>query len=254
MMKSKKLKSGLSLLGIAVICTIVGYTIWIPGGKQSEKENPIAVMLQSGNDWIQAPNSSFTQDGYEYDHASCINGSTVTSGENGISIRLTGTDKCTLYYKKEADIKITGITVNGVSQTTVPTQAKYTVTPTCTGATAEWNYASWSLNVTALSQAKASCSLEFTSPTSLNYLNSYIVSNVGTTQGETSTQGQIVNEGLATVTSLATKIYSALSAADDYGTAQYNSTGGQISNKYTFSTSTKNGVILPLCHHTYIIE
>jgi len=196
-MKRKRLKSGLSLLGIAVISLIIGYTIWIPGGKQSEKDNPIAVMLQSGNDWVQASNSSFTQDGYEYDHASCINGSTVTEGENGISIRLTGTDKCTLYYTKANDFKITGITVDGVSQSTVPTVAKYTVTPTCTGATASWNYASWSLDITAFSKSSASCSLAFTTPTSPNYLNSYIISKIGNTTGvagATTAKGQIVNE------------------------------------------------------------
>ena len=79
--RKKRLKSIGSVLLIMIICSILGFTIWIPGHatKDNAGNNPIAIMLDQGNgNYVESTSSSFTQDGYEFDHAQCQNGSIVT--------------------------------------------------------------------------------------------------------------------------------------------------------------------------------
>jgi len=112
----KKRKIIIILLLLIVVSTVIGYNIL----NKVNNNTSVAIMLEDGDSWVQAPNSSFTQEGYDFDHANCLNGSTVTNGENGISIRLTKSDKCILYYVEKRNISFT------VDGTTYQAKAKMT--------------------------------------------------------------------------------------------------------------------------------
>jgi len=134
------------------------------------------------------------------------------------------------------------VTVNGISQTAIPlkndVRGPFTITTDCGTTKSSWDYANWKLNIAAATSS-TKCNISFTNVVSNDYLINYIISNVGTTQGTSSTQGQIVNEGIDNAIKRlnSNPTYTTLSTADDYGTAEYDSAGGQISSKYTFSNS-----------------
>ena len=192
-----KAKNIVFYLGIAVIGLIVGYTLWMPNG-EVDTNSKLAIMLEQDDGSYQMGNgNSLVPEGYTFnsEKSSCVNGSVISWNGDNASIDVLGNDVCTLYFDKiHADFAIKSITVNGTPSQTIPTSTTYTVTPSCTGATASWNYATWSLDVSSVTSASASCSLAFTSKSSPNYLNNYIKGKVGSTQGESSDKGQIVNE------------------------------------------------------------
>ena len=196
--KKKKIKNILVLPLLAIVSLIMGYTIFIPrhATKDNAGNNPIAIMLDQGNgNYVESTSSSFTQDGYEFDHAQCQNGSIVTEKEDGISVKFTGSDHCTLYYSKVSDLSITSIKVNGAASSSIPNSRSYNVTADCgTSATASWNYADWLLDISSPTKSSIKCSLEFNTPESYNYLNTFLNNNKGTTQGATSAKGKLVNE------------------------------------------------------------
>ena len=194
----KRLKSTGSVLLVMIICSILGFTIWIPGHatKDNVGNNPIAIMLDQGNgNYVESASSSFTQEGYKFDHAQCQNGSIVTEKEDGISVKFTGSDHCTLYYTSASDLQLTSIKVNGAGASSIPESTSYTVTADCGDtATGSWNYADWSLDISSPTKSSIKCSLEFNTPDSYNYLNTFLNNNKGTTQGASAAKGQLVNE------------------------------------------------------------
>ena len=194
----KKLKLYIPSICIGILGLIFGYTILIPGDKQGENANPLAVMIEQadGSYTLSALNSLKPEGNYVLNEEKtiCVNGGKITW--NGETATFTGSrsDSCTLYFDEAVDFKIKSVTVNGSKVTTYPSGTGYTVTPTCTGATATWNYSTWALDITSVSSARASCSLAFTSKSNPTYLNQYIIGKSGTTQGASSDAGQIVNE------------------------------------------------------------
>jgi len=159
----------------------------------------------------------------------------------GLICIVSGTLLFKTYYKETKIIEGIKykITVGGVSQASFPvkndSRGPFTVTTDCGATVSNWDYSAWKLNIDD-STSSTTCNISFTTRKSNDYLNSYIISNVGTIQGKSSAIGQIVNEGLASLVSLnSNATMTSLSSASDYGTAEYNSSGGQISSKYTFS-------------------
>ena len=199
-MLKKRIKNILSCALLSVICIIIGYTIWIPENNADNKDSPLAVMLEQDDGTYQLSSSNALTGLGKYvfnaSKSSCVNGSTISFENGKFSIIATGTDKCTVYYDKmSASFTISSVTVDGTTVTTFPMTSSYTVTPTCSGATSSWNYSTWSLDITSVSSASASCSLAFTTQSNpTTYLNQYIIDNAGTTQGASSDEGQIVNE------------------------------------------------------------
>ena len=194
----KKIKKAILYLTIAVGVYIFGYTLNFPNGEKNTN-NSLSIMLeQDDGSYVQADGSSLIPVGsytYNSDKSSCENGSTISWNGTTFSVDASVGDKCTIYFnQKKADFSISSITINGSSSQIIPSSMAYTVTPSCTGASATWNYASWSLDVTSVTSSNASCSLAFTSKSSPTYLNNYIKGKVGTTQGASSDKGQIVNE------------------------------------------------------------
>ena len=77
---------------------------------------------------------------------------------------------------------------NGGSLSTVPAKGMYKVTVNCKNAVGSWDYINWKIIVKNIS-GDVKCNLTFKS-ISTTYLNTYITSLSGTTQGT----GQVVNE------------------------------------------------------------
>ncbi len=71
-----------------------------------------------------------------------------------------------------------------------PTPANYTVTTDCSVGSAEWNYKTWGLDIDFSGVGKAKCNVNYTEKEEKTYLNDYIISLSGQTQGT----GQVVNE------------------------------------------------------------
>ena len=94
--------------------------------------------------------------------------------------------------KKDKLFIIDGIkystTLNGNSVSSFPTSGNYEVTVECENATGEWNYSKWVMEIYEIT-GSVSCNISFASKNSV-YLNDYIISLSGTTQGT----GQVVNE------------------------------------------------------------
>lgn len=197
-MKKRKLKLKSMLLSLIVILVGItfGYTVLIPGDKPEEKTSPFAYILidpSTGAETLSSINST-TQPGYEFDHAVCDNGGTITFNETTGKLDgvFTSADKCTLYYIAASDFQITSIKVNNVEVNSIPTEAKYIGSVDCgTTAAATWNHASWSLEITSINLSAVKCSLSFTSPSGTNFAN-YIKGLI--------TSGNQVTAGTATTT------------------------------------------------------
>ena len=89
------------------------------------------------------------------------------------------------------------ISVNGSSANAFPTNDTthaYTVSVSCDNSEAIWDYANWKLKLKNTSASTDKCSIAFNDVTSDDYINNFINTNKGTTQGATSAKGQLVNE------------------------------------------------------------
>ena len=83
--------------------------------------------------------------------------------------------------------------VNGVASSSFPSKGNYSVSVSCTNeSNIKWDYDNWKLSITL--DSTDDCYVEFNSITSKRYISDYIKGKEGTTQGESSNKGQIVNE------------------------------------------------------------
>ena len=83
--------------------------------------------------------------------------------------------------------------VNGVASSSFPSKGDYSVSVSCSNdSNIKWDYDNWKLSIN--SSSTDDCYIEFNSITNKQYISDYIKSKVGTTQGESSDKGQIVNE------------------------------------------------------------
>ena len=89
---------------------------------------------------------------------------------------------------KNYDVVMTAYS-NGISFNH-PTPANYTVTTDCSVGSAEWNYKTWGLDIDFSGVGKAKCNVNYTEKEEKTYLNDYIISLSGQTQGT----GQVVQE------------------------------------------------------------
>ena len=83
--------------------------------------------------------------------------------------------------------------VNGVASSSFPSKGDYSVSVSCSNdSNIKWDYDNWKLSINP--SATDDCYIEFNSITNKQYISDYIKGKVGTTQGESSDKGQIVNE------------------------------------------------------------
>ena len=90
----------------------------------------------------------------------------------------------------DGDFNITSIKVDGVETTKFPLTSGYDITTDCDGANLTFDYKSQSYELSNVTKNKAKCGIKYTTKTNKTYLNDYIKSLAGTTQGT----GQVVNE------------------------------------------------------------
>ena len=197
----KKAKKKITLVLLCVMGLLLGYVLCLPGRSASldSKDNPIAIILHNNDGSTVTSVLEPKLAAYEIDAnaSSCDNNSTITANTDGtLSIKFLGNDHCTLHYnQKPAHISITSITINGVSNSNMPTKPQYNGSASCTGATASWNNASWTLDVSAISSSNATCSLSFTSPSGNNFAT-YITNLLGGNTSVTSAPDSLATTGI----------------------------------------------------------
>lgn len=81
------------------------------------------------------------------------------------------------------------IVVDGIETNDIPSKGLYNVVVDCENATGKWLYNEWKLQLIELNNEKAICSLTFTTKDK-KYLNNYITSLAGKTQGD----GMVIDE------------------------------------------------------------
>ena len=134
--------------------------------------------------------TSWPGSGYMYNEtlSSCENGSQLIWNEetNSVTLKANISDKCYLYF----DIVPPDVTL-------ATTNTGYGATPatlSCSNATATYNQKYSRVQISQVNrpnrQTGGNCTLTYQTPSSINYLNNYIIGLAGTTQGT----GQVVNE------------------------------------------------------------
>ena len=125
-------------------------------------------------------------DGYNYNASlsRCENGSELVWNEDtrSVSLKASLSDKCYVYF----DVMPPDLYV---STSNVPKTYGALVNLNCNGGSATYNQKYNRIEISGVDK-NASCNLDYTTRTSKTYLNSYITSLAGTTQGT----GQVVNE------------------------------------------------------------
>ena len=202
----RKAKKKITLALLCVMGLLLGYVLCLPGRSASldSKDNPIAIILhnQDGSTVTSVLKPNLAIYSIDANASSCDNNSVITANTDGtLSIKFLGNDHCTLHYnQRPAQLSISNITINGTSNSNIPTKPQYNGSASCTGATASWNNASWTLDVSAISSSNATCSLTFTSPSGNNfatYITNLLGSNTQVTSATDSlaTTGILKNEG-----------------------------------------------------------
>ena len=146
-----------------------------------------------------------------------------------IAVNSNNTSKKT--FKK--DEILYALTVDGTSATSFPSKGMYKVTVSCENADGKWLYDDWKLSIENVT-GDVSCDIDFTT-VEKTYLNNYITSLAGTTQGT----GEVVRE-TAKISDFtnATAISESAYTNQSFFTSNtfYDTTGGTtISGTYTFS-------------------
>ena len=110
--------------------------------------------------------------------------------ENPISMQggsLTGNIEMCI---EAGDITIDSFKVNGTETTTFPLSSGYDINTTCSDASIAFDYRSQSYEISNITKSGAKCGFTYTTKSNPTYLNNYIKSLAGTTQGN----GQLVHE------------------------------------------------------------
>ena len=110
--------------------------------------------------------------------------------ENPISMQggsLTGNIEMCI---EAGDITIDSFNVNGTETTTFPLSSGYDINTTCSDASIAFDYRSQSYEISNITKSGAKCGFTYTTKSNPTYLNNYIKSLAGTTQGN----GELVHE------------------------------------------------------------
>ena len=110
--------------------------------------------------------------------------------ENPISMQggsLTGNIEMCI---EAGDITIDSFKVNGTETTTFPLSSGYDINTTCSDASIAFDYRSQSYEISNITKSGAKCGFTYTTKSNPTYLNNYIKSLAGTTQGN----GELVHE------------------------------------------------------------
>ena len=140
------------------------------------------------------------------------------------------------------------LTVDGTSATSFPSKGMYKVTVSCENADCKWLYDDWKLSIENVI-GDVSCDIDFTT-IEKTYLNSYITSLAGTTQGT----GEVVSEtaripDYTNATAISQDAYTNQSI---FSSTSYSSTSGTtVSRMYTFSGTEWTSAASSMTSSTY---
>ena len=150
-----------------------------------------AIMLETeagSGSYEPSTSSLWPGSGYIYNEtlSRCENGGELTWHEDTrtVSLKTSGSDKCYLYFDAIKPPDVT-VATNNSNNYTPATPA----TLSCSGATAEYNQKYGRIEISQINKY-TNCSLTYQAPSSKQYLNTYITTLAGQTQGD----GQVVNE------------------------------------------------------------
>lgn len=156
--------------------------------------------------------------------------------ENPISMQggsLTGNIEMCI---EAGDITIDSFKVNGTETTTFPLSSGYDINTTCSDASIAFDYRSQSYEISNITKSGAKCGFTYTTKSNPTYLNNYIKSLAGTTQGN----GQLVHEATGYSDS---DIEEVLRKESYYGMLQYysNSLSG-LKTDFSSNITLKNSI------------
>ena len=218
---------------------------------QNKVSGMYAIMLETAagsGSYEPSSSSLWPGDGYIYNEtlSRCENGGELTWHEDTrtVSLKTSGSDKCYLYF----DVQPPDVTIaTNNSNDYVPATP---ATLSCTNATAEYNQKYGRIEISQINKY-TNCSLTYQAPSSKQYLNTYITSLSGQTQGD----GQVVDEPNATIvdytnaTAIAQSNYSGTTM---YSSTSYSSTSGTTNtNSYSFSGNSWTSVSSNMTSGTY---
>ena len=193
-MKKKKLiiLSSICLLVIFICILLINNksNAKVLNDNSNKVSDMYAIMLETeagSGSYEPSTSSLWPGDGYIYNEtlSRCENGGELTWHEDTrtVSLKTSGSDKCYLYFDVEPhDVMIATNNSNNYTPATPATLS-------CSGATAEYNQKYGRIEISQINKY-TNCSLTYQAPSSKQYLNTYITSLSGQTQGD----GQVVNE------------------------------------------------------------
>ena len=250
-MNKKKILVSLSIICIFILTFIIyNYInndgVVIASGKSEEYVNnrTFSLMLETSKgsgEYQMSSETTWPNSDYEYNGtlSSCENGSQLIWNEDTRTVTLKAniSDKCYLYFDYNPKPTVTLATNNTDNTFNLSTPA----TLSCSNATATYNQKYQRVQVSQISSKPGNCTLTYQAPSSITYLNDYIIGLLGTTQGI----GEVVHEissvpdyTLTTVLNEGQygtpKTYSNSSSSQTYGTT--------TSGTFTFSNNNWTGV------------
>ena len=140
------------------------------------------------------------------------------------------------------------LSLDGKSITSFPSKGLYKANVSCEGADGKWLYDDWKLAIENIT-GDISCDIKFETITK-TYLNDYIISLSGTTQGA----GQVVNEtaNVPDFSSYVALLESSYTSQSIFSSTSYSSTSGTaVSGAYTFANNTWTSVPSSMTSGTY---
>ena len=160
--------------------------------EENTKSELFSYMIETSagsGDYEMATDNKWPGEGYIFNESlsRCENGSKLTWNDETKSVTLKAniSDKCYLYFDIEPhDIMLT---TNNIDNTFNPTTP---ATLNCVGSNSIYNQKYQRMEVASIENQYTTCNLTYQTPSSKNYLNTYITSLAGQTQGN----GQVVNE------------------------------------------------------------
>ncbi len=197
-MKNKKIIFSSIIILIFVLTILItnyinsnGKVVLVSGKEQNKGYDvgTFSYMLETsyGSGEYQMSEDSTWPSGYEYNAtlSKCENGGILTWNEDtkSVNLKTNVSDKCYLYF----DIVPPDVTLaTNYSTITANTPA----TLNCSNATANYNQKYGRVEISAIDNKYTNCTLTYQTPSSKNYLNTFITGLSGTTQGD----GQVVSE------------------------------------------------------------
>ena len=161
--------------------------------EENTKSELFSYMIETSagsGDYEMATDNKWPGEGYVFNESlsGCENGSKLTWNDETKSVTLKAniSDKCYLYFDVEPPEGII-VATNNTDNTFSPTTP---ATLNCVGSNSIYNQKYQRIEVASIENQYTTCNLTYQTPSSKNYLNTYITSLAGQTQGT----GQVVDE------------------------------------------------------------